>query len=281
MIRRTVKLTAVLLTATAATAAVFASGVVSLSPAVTETICAIGGEKLLCGRSTACDYPESVKEIPAAGELGKPNVEAVLLLHPDLVVSDTAYPRQNWELLKFSGVQTLILDSKTLEDYPRNVAELGRRLKLEAGAKTEIDRFRRRLEELQRIRPENPPSVLVLFSINPLITCGKSSFVSRIVAVSGGRNLGDDFGDDYFALSAEQLALSPPDVVVLTGMEGGSETLRDVPGAASWPAVKNRRIISDISPDELCRLGPRTPDGAAALQRALFPEKIPASDASE
>ena len=249
-----------------------ADGVVSLSPAVTETICAIGGEKLLRGRCTACNYPESIRKLPAAGELGKPNVEAVLLLAPDLTVSDIAIPGGSWKLLESAKAATLILPCRTLEDYPRNVAELGKRLHLEAGAAAEIARFERELGELKKFRPEKRPDVLVLFSLRPLITCGKNSFVSRLVALAGGNNLGDRYPGDYFVISTEQLALTPPDVVVLTGMNGSDAALPEIPGAADWPAVKNRRITNSVPADEICRLGPRTLKGTAALRRFFFPK---------
>ena len=249
-----------------------ADGVVSLSPAVTETICAIGGEKLLRGRCTACNSPESIRKLPAAGDLGKPNVEAVLLLKPDLTVSDLAIPGGGWKLLEAANAATLILPCRTLEDYPHNVAELGKRLHLEAQAATEIARFERELATLKEFRPEKRPDVLVLFSLRPLITCGKNSFVSRLVALAGGNNLGDRYQGDYFVISTEQLALTPPDVVVLTGMNGSDAAIAEIPGAADWPAVKNHRIVGDVPADEICRLGPRTLHGTAALRRHFFPE---------
>ena len=43
-------------------------GVVSLSPALTELICHLGREARLIARSTACDWPESVKALPTAGD---------------------------------------------------------------------------------------------------------------------------------------------------------------------------------------------------------------------
>ena len=39
--------------------------IVSLAPALTEIVCKLGGEKYLVGRCGACDYPESVKKLPA------------------------------------------------------------------------------------------------------------------------------------------------------------------------------------------------------------------------
>ena len=63
-------------------------GVVSLSPALTELVCHLGQERKLVARSTACDLPESVKSLPAAGNFAEPELERILAMKPALVVSN-------------------------------------------------------------------------------------------------------------------------------------------------------------------------------------------------
>ena len=62
--------------------------IVSLSPAVTEIICHLGGEKYLAGRSSACNYPESVKKLPVAGDFAKPYMEKILLFRPRYLLTN-------------------------------------------------------------------------------------------------------------------------------------------------------------------------------------------------
>ena len=62
--------------------------VVSLAPALTELICRLGKEKALVGRSSACNYPLSIRNIPVAGEFGRPNPERVVALKPTHVFAN-------------------------------------------------------------------------------------------------------------------------------------------------------------------------------------------------
>ena len=63
--------------------------VVSLSPALTETVCYLGGGNQLVGRCAACDYPASVKALPAAGKFGMPEIEKIVALKPDWVIGNS------------------------------------------------------------------------------------------------------------------------------------------------------------------------------------------------
>src|SRR5262245_40070576 len=60
--------------------------VVSLIPATTELLFAIGAGPLVVGRTTWCDYPAAATQVPNLGDGIRPNVEAIVAQHPDLVV---------------------------------------------------------------------------------------------------------------------------------------------------------------------------------------------------
>src|SRR6201996_9842262 len=47
--------------------------IISLLPAATEIVCALGLEKNLVGRSHECDYPASVKQLPVCSEANFPD----------------------------------------------------------------------------------------------------------------------------------------------------------------------------------------------------------------
>ncbi|HEX8943828.1 MAG TPA: ABC transporter substrate-binding protein, partial [Gemmatimonadaceae bacterium] len=60
--------------------------IVSLNPATTEILFAIGAGPRLVGRSQYDVFPDSAKLVPSVGAALRPNIEAVLATHPDLVV---------------------------------------------------------------------------------------------------------------------------------------------------------------------------------------------------
>ena len=57
--------------------------IVSLSPAATENLFAIGAGSLIVGVSAADDYPPDVRRLPRVGDYGKPAYERILALRPD------------------------------------------------------------------------------------------------------------------------------------------------------------------------------------------------------
>ena len=67
--------------------------VVSLAPNLTETIYALGLDAKLAGDTTYCDIPPAAKEKPHVGAPQDPSLEAIVALHPDLVLATTSINR--------------------------------------------------------------------------------------------------------------------------------------------------------------------------------------------
>ena len=60
--------------------------IVSLIPATTELLFAIGAGERIVGRTHWCDYPDAAERVPDLGDGMNPNLEAVVAARPDLVV---------------------------------------------------------------------------------------------------------------------------------------------------------------------------------------------------
>jgi iron complex transport system substrate-binding protein len=103
--------------------------VVSLIPATTELLFAMGQGDRLVGRSQWCDYPAEAARIPSLGDGITPNLEAVLGARPDLVV--LYHSGQNGaaaERLRSLGIPAIRVRTDLLADVPRLAALLGRLL---------------------------------------------------------------------------------------------------------------------------------------------------------
>ena len=81
-----------------------AEKVASLSPALTQMVLLLDGGSALCGRSSACYFPE-VSGVPVVGDLGRPFPEAVLQSRATVVICDTLHPEANWAILQRCGVK--------------------------------------------------------------------------------------------------------------------------------------------------------------------------------
>ena len=252
-------------------AALPARRIVSLSPALTETVCRLGAESALVGRSSACDVPERIRRLPVAGSLGQPAVEVVLSLSPDAVVCDIDHPRSEWELLRRRGIDIRRYPAKRLADYPQTVLDLGRLLGKSAEAETEIARFQRELDTLRDTMPRRKTRVLLLLGVNPPVTCGRGTFLDELVTLAGGENVAAGASSrDYFTLSPEFIVRMRPEAILALGMTGAAKLISELPGWQELPAVRDRRVVTDLDANLLYRLGPRTPEGVKLLRKRLF-----------
>ena len=266
-----------LLTASIVLAAKEYKRVVSLSPAVTEMICAIGADNKLVARSNVCDYPQKIQKLPAAGSLGVPNIEKILILKSDLVVTDITNPQSSWEILKRSGIKVVVLKSDTLSDYCRNITMLGELLGKKDEAAKECLRFKNRLSELSADKPDSPADVLLLFGMDPLVGCSKNCFADEVLSLAGAKNITRDFSKKYFVLSTEFVVQKNPKMVILTGMSGDfRKYLLTIEAWKNLDFIRNKAIIDHIPQELICRLSPRTPEGIKAVRDSVSALKLKA-----
>jgi len=83
--------------------------VISLSPGATETIFALGAEKVLVGRSDYCDYPEKAKEIQSVGKITDPSLEKIAQLKPELVIAGAHFSKDLVKKLEDLGIKVAVL----------------------------------------------------------------------------------------------------------------------------------------------------------------------------
>lgn len=87
--------------------------VASLSPALTEIICELGFEESLVGRSSYCDYPDSVKTKADIGSSANPDIDAIIKLKPQLLISQSPIAKKDITKIENAGTRVLILNTPT------------------------------------------------------------------------------------------------------------------------------------------------------------------------
>lgn len=85
--------------------------VVSLSPALTEIIFELGLEKKLVGRSEYCTYPKKAEKIKAVGSPAKPDIDAIVSLKPDVVITQSPVATIDKSTLEKKGIKVLTISS--------------------------------------------------------------------------------------------------------------------------------------------------------------------------
>lgn len=247
--------------------AVPARRVVSLIPATTELLFAIGAGPAVVGRTTWCDYPPAAARVPDLGDGINPSLEAILAAAPDLVVLyHSAQNARAAARLRELGIPALRLNTDALADVGRVAGILGRLTGHRRGADSVAAAFDTALATAAAAPARARPRVLLLVWEQPPMTVGRGSFLSELVERAGGSNLFGDLAATDGTVSIEAIALRDPDLILTTA--GGPAAFLDRPEWQVVRAVRERRLIR-VAGSEFARPGPRTPAAIRALTGML------------
>ncbi len=250
---------------------------ISLAPSLTEMIFAVGADDRLVGVTTYCNYPEEAKAIQKIGDTQTPNIEGIIALKPQIVFVSTASQLEAFtETLEEQGISVFVSDQKTVDEVFDDLVTLGDLF----GRPDEAVRLATRLqsrakfywhERKRETEPQEPPSVFVQFSNEPLFTVGKGSYVTQVVEYAGGESVTRDLPTAYPMLSKETALALNPEVIILSDSDDNRE-----PNAVfkNSPAVKNGRVYR-IDADIISRPGPRLVDAIEQIAGFLAEQNRP------
>lgn len=251
-----------------------AERIVSLLPAATETLFALGAGEVVVGR-TRYDTEPHLATVASVGGGLDPSLEAILALSPDLVLAfETAGGSRFRGRLEQLGVPVFTLQARDTADIFANIDRLGT-LTGRAGAADSLARSIR--AELERIGGEAPsgdhPRALYVASIDPPIIAGPRTYLSQLIGVAGAESIdtGAGSGTDWPQVSLEALVAAAPDVVVLPVGSDPTSSVERLTSATGWRellAVREGRIAV-VDTDLVSRPGPRLPEIARALRQAM------------
>jgi ABC-type Fe3+-hydroxamate transport system substrate-binding protein len=248
--------------------------IVSLSPATTEILFALGAGRRLVGRTHWDRYPDSALAVPDLGNGMRPNVEAVLAARPDLVVLYASdQNRDAARALRQAGVAVVALRNDRLADFGRTTLVLGRLSGDESRAAALIDSVTRTLDRVRAAtRGRVSPSLFLVANEQPLMAIGAGSFLSELVEIAGGRNVFGDLAAPSPQVSFEEVLRRNPDIVM--GAPALVASIRAQPRWRRLPAVGAGRLL--ITDTTLVILpGVRLGQAAVSIARLLHPGAVP------
>lgn len=244
--------------------------IVSLNPATTELLFAIGAGSRLVGRTHWDLYPDSAKLVPDLGDGMRPNVEVVLAAKPDLVLLYAGEVNRAAAVkLRRAGIPTLSLKTDHIDEFYRALRLIGTMTGNAQNAGVVEDSVRRTLE-LLRARTASLEPVRVFWPLweQPLLAAGGGSFLSELVTIAGGRNIYDSLPGPSPQVNMEDVVRLDPDVVV-TGPQSASRIRDDV----VWKRLRAVREGRVLVVDTMLTLRPavRLGEAAVSIARLLHP----------
>jgi iron complex transport system substrate-binding protein len=256
-----------------------ARSVVSLAPANTEILYAIGAGKQVVGRDSFSDYPEAAKSVQdIGGSMGKYNNEAIVALHPDLVLAGAINPPELVASLEKLGLKVYFLaNPTTLEGMYTNLETVARLTGHTAETTTLVNTLKVRVTALdKKIMPlSSAPTVYYeLDASDPTkpYTAGPGSFVDMLIRRAGGNNIGATLKGEWAQISMEELLVQNPVIIILGDSAYGEtpEKLAARPGWEALTAVKDHQVFP-FDDNLVSRPGPRWVDGLEALAKLFHP----------
>lgn len=190
--------------------------IVSMSPAVTEIIFALGAEDLLVGRTDFCTYPPQVSEIESMGGISNLNIEKILSVNPDLVISGSMIPQKSVQHLANMGVPMVcVIEKNSFDSLYSNIQKIGQLVNHSLAADSLVTLLQQRMASLDTLPLPYRPSVyyVVGFGAGGNFTAGGDTFINDIITMAGGENIASDVkGWNY---SLEALMEKDPDFVIV------------------------------------------------------------------
>jgi ABC-type Fe3+-hydroxamate transport system substrate-binding protein len=246
-----------------------ATRIVSLSPAFTELLFAIGAGDRVVGRTRWGDYPPAASAVPSVGDGLAPNVEAVAARRPDLVVLYAASANATAESrLADLGIRTVTLAMDRLADVPVAARRLGALTGQQRRADSLAAAFAAALDSARRaVTPAPNRRLLLLTWDQPPVVIAGGSFQHELVTLAGAENVFGDLPEPSAQVTIEIIAQRDPDFVLL--MSGSREPdWADRPEWRAVRAVREHRFIR-VEGSEFARPSLRALDAVRKLRAAL------------
>lgn len=243
--------------------------IVSLSPAATEILFAIGAGDQVIAVDNFSYFPEEAPVTDLSGF--EPNVEAIVAFDPDLVVI-TFDPNDLVASLTALDIPVLLDAAPAdVESGYASMAQLGMATGRVDEAAAAIADLREEIAAAYAAAPET--SVRVYHELGEeLFSASSFGFVGSIYAEMGASNIADEADPDrtgFPQLTEEYVVTADPELIVITDL--GGYTPEDVAARPGWQevtAVQNGNIIV-VNADIASRWGPRLPEFIAAVADAV------------
>ncbi len=244
--------------------------IVSLAPANTEIVAALGLIDRLVGVTTYDDYPPEVADIEKIGDFITPNLEAIAAAEPDLVLATTGVQADVVTQLEDLGAVVIAIDPQTLADVAGAVAVVGQATGAVSEAVEVIADMNAAIEEVRTaVSAEEPVSCFLEIAQDPLFTVGDGTLLADLLTIAGGDNVVAEPG--YVGYSLEQLITDDPVVYMATlGSMSDPADLAVRPGFDGLSAVAADRVYV-LDDNLVSRPGPRIVEGLRLIAEALHP----------
>lgn len=244
-----------------------ASRIVSLAPSLTEILFAAGAGGQVVGVVEYSDFPPPARAIQLVGRHDLLDLETIVQLRPDLVVSwRTGNPQASVDRLRDMGIPVYVAEPRELQSIPSQLERLAALAGTLDQARPVMEQFTVALQRLAEDYSRRAP-VRVFYQVwdAPLITAGGNELINDMISLCGGSNIFADLSLMAPKIGREAVLARNPQVIIASGMDVARPEWLDT--WQDWPtldAVANGHLYF-IPPDLVQRHTPRALQGVTQM----------------
>ena len=250
--------------------------IVSLTPATTEILFALGvGDRVVAKVEDVANFPAEAADVPVVATFAGVDVEKIVAMEADLVVSGGAGLTQGSavEQLRRANIPVVVSYPTTVDAALESMELVGRAVGKRAEGEALAGAIENRLDGLAAIASRTATKPRVFYEIdvaNGIFTPPAQSIYGEMFRLAGADPIS---GDANYSIALEDLVAADPEVILLGDAAYGqsAQTVKAREGWDGMTAVKNGRIVP-IDDIVVTRPGPRIAEGLYALIVAIHPE---------
>jgi len=254
--------------------------IISLAPANTEFLFALGLEKEIVGVTTYANYPKEALEKEKIGTVIEPNIEKIVSLEPELILSNAVNKLETVKRLRELGYNVAGFNARTVDEAIIMIKKVAKLAGREERGREIVTEMYLQLAEIKnlvdnKLKVNNRPRVFYEIWNDPLYTAGKNTFINDIVHIAGGVNIGAKARGEWPQYSLEKLLIVNPDIYISSPHSAPHKvTVKSIKNRANYQtinAVKNNKIYI-LDQDIVSRPSPRIIEGIKEMTKAIFPD---------
>jgi iron complex transport system substrate-binding protein len=253
--------------------------IISIAPANTEILFALGlGDKIV-GVTDYCNYPPEALAKEKVGGFSTPNIEKIIDLDPDVIFAAPKHEAEVITQLEDLGLKVIALTPATIDETYDAIVLVGSVMGVQEAASSLIENMKSEISTVTslvaNLSDEEKPNVFYIVWHDPLMTAGGDTLAGQLIELAGGKNIFDNLSD-YVTVSIESVLDGEPEVIIAgTSMGSGAdapfEWAQEESRLQETEALNEGKVFS-INTDLVGRFGPRIVDALYEMLRLIHPE---------